>query len=643
MRRSLFALILFLFALPVAAQDRSLVWERWDVVIDNVDTADNTFDVTEIYDIDFSGTFRFGSAVIPMNNLDAISDVEVSQDGRSLTRECTDRPGTYCARVVEEGLSIVYFFRRPITSDSANFEIKYTVEGALRSYEGGDQLWWIAIPSDHFGFPIESSTITVEMPQGFGPREGVDRVDTYGAAGEVEVRGTRIMATATERITDDQTFEIRVQYPHDPRMVVPEWQSGFDQQRAFMESTGAILPPLMIGLGLLLLLGGPLLVYYMWYSRGRDPKIGPVPTYLTEPPSDLRPAVVGTLIDEQANVHDILSTLMDLAHREYVVIEEQKTEGFFGLGGGSEFTFKRTDQDLNQLSSFERAFINGFFGSSNMEQTLNALKNRFYVHIPQLENHLYDEVVKAGLFTNNPNSTRAAWSGIGTFVLIIAGVLGFVAFNFAESFGSAGFSLLCAPMAIGLTGILMMIAGQHMPAKTRAGAEEAAKWKAFMEYLKNLEKYGKLEEAAGTFEKYLPYAVAFGLERTWMRKFERVQEYIPPPVWYYPTYRGGRYSRGYTAGTPLPRYDAPNAGDFMPGELARAGGEGGFNEMADDLSGAFESISSGLTTMLNSAGNVLTSRPQSSSSGSWSSGGGGWSGGGFSGGGGSGGGSRGFG
>ena len=53
-----------IFALPGVAQSRYVFWKEWDVLIDNVDVVNNRFDVTESYDIDFSGQFRFGSAVI---------------------------------------------------------------------------------------------------------------------------------------------------------------------------------------------------------------------------------------------------------------------------------------------------------------------------------------------------------------------------------------------------------------------------------------------------------------------------------------------------------------------------------------------------------------------------------------------------
>ncbi|HEX2622794.1 MAG TPA: DUF2207 domain-containing protein, partial [Phototrophicaceae bacterium] len=501
-----------------------------------------------------------------------------------------------------------------------------------RGYEGGDQLWWIAIPQEKYGFSVGESTITVDLPSGYAPREGVDPVVTYGVAGDVQVSGTHIVATATEPIGPNDVFEIRVQYPHNPEMRISSWQASYDQHQTIKP----ILDIVMIGLSLLIGLLGPLGVFYLWYSRGRDPKIGPVPEFLSELPSNLPPAVVGAMIDEKADLRDVLSTMIDLSRRGYIVIEESRREGFFGLGGGSDFTFKRTDRSVEDLRGYEQNFINKLF-AGQMTRTMDSLKNKFYMHIPALQRDLYQEIVKEGLFKANPDNTRNGWSGLGGTILVIGGGLGYLAFQVIDS---VSFSLILPPIAIGLTGLVLSVVGQYMPAKTRKGAEEAAKWKAFRHYLYNLEKYRQVEDATDQFEAFLPYAVAFGIDRAWIHKFSKLTT-MPVPIWYYPTYRGGYWSGGYHAGTPLPRGGGlPSAHDVLPGEIAHAGSSGGLNDLAGGLSGGLDSISSGLTSMLNSAGSVMNSRPQSS--GSWSGGGRGFSGGGSRGGG-SGGGSRGFG
>jgi uncharacterized membrane protein len=181
-------------------------------------------------------------------------------------------------------------------------------------------------------------------------------------------------------------------------------------------------------------------------------------------------------------------------------------------------------------------------------------------------------------------------------------------------------------MALGLTALLMGIVGRHMPNKTAKGAEEKAKWDAFRNYLKKIEEYQDMEQAGELFEKYLPYATAFGLDRTWIRKFATVP-YTPVPPWYHP-YGYGR-----------PTYHGGSRPTGSSGSGGTAPALPSLDSAASGMAGGLESMSSGLTRMLNSTASTMRSTPPSSSSGRSS---GGFSGG-FSGGSSGGGGSRGFG
>lgn len=623
--------LLCLLALPAYAQARSVFWQRWDVVIDNIDTAANRFDVTETHDVYFTGTFSFGSRVISRTNLTDIQDIQVYSGEQLLRPGCAQAPGTFCVSETSDGVSIRYYFTQPLTNTAHVFRITYSVLGALRSYDAGDQLWWTVIPAEHFGFSIGSSTVTVHMPAGFAPREGVDPVVTYGAAANVSVEGTVVRAVATGTIKGSEQFEIRVQYPHDPAIRPAVWQADYDEQAAFETDVKPLLDLGAIAMSVLIGLGGVLGVFGLWYTRGRDPQIGPVPEYLAEPPSDLRPAVAGTLIDERADTRDILSILLDLANRGYLVIEESQSSDLFGIWKSRTFTFKRTDKGYDDLLPFERSIVKKMFPGGKQECTLESLKNRFYTVIPEVQRDLYGALVKHGLFNAPPDRTRTIWSVLGMVVAVIAGVLFFGSINVFDRFSP---SVMCLPLALMAVAAALFIASQVMPAKTRRGAEEAAKWVAFREYLRNLEKYSDVSDAADQFARYLPYAVAFDLDRSWVQKFRTVER-VAIPYWYYPTYAGGRYSGGFEAGSPLPSADY--------GDLARAGGDFSLDTVSGGLAGGLNSISEGLTSMLNSASHVFVSRPASSgSSGSWGGGGSSWSGGGFSGGS-SGGGSAGFG
>ncbi|TVR19034.1 MAG: DUF2207 domain-containing protein [Anaerolineaceae bacterium] len=244
----LVTLLTLILVIPAGAQDRSVFWNQWDVTITDFDLVNNAFTVREIYEVRFDGTFRFGTAAIPMDRLEAIRDVVVYQNGNPLRASCSQQRGTYCAQRVGTDTEIVYYFNEPITNGVGNFIIEYRVVGALRAYEDGDQLWWTAVPQDKFGFSVGASIITVELPEEFAPRPD-DPVATYGVDGELSIDGAKIVATVTDGIGANEFLEIRVQFPHSGELREPGWQSSFDSQRAFEENIKPLLDLLFIALG----------------------------------------------------------------------------------------------------------------------------------------------------------------------------------------------------------------------------------------------------------------------------------------------------------------------------------------------------------------------------------------------------------
>ncbi|MFN8377122.1 MAG: DUF2207 domain-containing protein [Anaerolineae bacterium] len=624
------ALAMVLVTRPIQAQTRSVFWNLWNVIIDQMDTTNNRFRVTENYDISFTGAFSYGTAYIPTSRLDHIENVTVTQNGTPLRATCNRQPGTYCVTYEDDQLNLVYYFLSPINSTREKIQIAYDVHGALRVYEGGDQLWWAAVPTEHYGFPIGAATVKVVLPEDSAPREGIDPVVTYGAPTAVNVDGSVVTATATRPLSGDEGLEIRVQYPHDPDAIPPAWQASFDTEQSYKDSVLPLINLAILAASALVGIGGTLFIFIRLQTRGRDPQIGPVPTHLSEPPDDTPPAVVGSLVDETVDLRDIISTLVDLARRGYLVFEEGQSDGMFGFGTSRTFTFKRTDKSLQDVAPFEAQLMREVFPHGTLERTMNSMRNTFYKSIPRLQRDVYTELVQRGFFPRSPESVRASWRGMGTLLAGIGVFAGFALYFFVK----ADFLWLSLPFAISFVGVVAMLVASWMPAKTAKGAEAAAKWRAFEKYLSDLQSFSDESTAVERFDQYLPYAVAFGMERSFLRKFEDVPVQIP--VWYFPTYRGGYWSGGYRPGTPLPT-------SGIPGGLARAGG-GGLDDLSGGLSGGLQSMSDGLTSMLNSASSVMNSRPANTgSSGSWGGGGGGFSGGGFGGGGFSGGGGRGFG
>jgi uncharacterized membrane protein len=423
-----------------------------------------------------------------------------------------------------------------------------------------------------------------------------------------------------------------VRFPHGfAGDEIPSWQAAYEREQNWNDTVRPVLNVGLGALGALLLLGGLGGVYLLWLTRGRDPNVTAVPSYLTEPPSDLPPAVAGTLVDEQVDLQDIISTVVDLARRGVIEMEEHESK-FLGITTSRDFTFRRKADHSESLRPYERVLIEEMFGSRN-EIELSDLSQKFYSAIPRLESELYKETVSQKLFPISPKSIRGRYLGLGIAGGVLTVTLGFCAM--------AGLpypveAMVCPFIAMLAVSVALAVAGRAMPTKTRFGAEEAAKWRAFKNYLRNAERFADLKEVTDQFDRYLPYAIAFGLEHTWIGKFSHIPD-TPIPRWYVPVGGRGYYGPAATGGDAGGKMgkavgEAGRICAERPSVLALAGG------MSDRLSTGLSAMSGGLIAMLNSTASTFTSAPASSGSS-----GGGFSGGGFSGGGGGGGGGAGFG
>jgi uncharacterized membrane protein YgcG len=628
------ALLLFLTLLvalsPAHAQSKSLEWLRLDADITVMPNGD--LQIAETNVINFtSGSFSFGFRDINLARITDVTNITVEENGQQLETEIVNTENNT--------LRIKYYFLTPARNEQRTFILRYTVIGATRYYEGGDQVFWSVVYADRGGFPVLNSTGTVRLPNG----ATADNAEAYGV--RADVRGLNesvVVAEALEPIQSGNIFEVRVQFPHGIITGSPApWQQAFDEQRAFDEQTKPTLNLITLLIAGLVAIGGPALAIVLYNTKGRDPNVGLVAEYLNEPPP-IEPGLAGTLLDETADMQDVIATLVDLARRGVLVMREAPSSEMGGLITTNNWVFSQGEKFDQPLKPFERQLVDGL-GIRNGEKSLSGLRNKFYTNVPKIQSELYKALVQEGYYNNAPNTTRSSYQALAVGVAVLAGI----AFCVSTMLSIVTDFAICVPFGLGVTAVAFFIIAGKMPARTRKGAEMMMRVAAFKRYLENIEKYTDLKESKDLFDKYLPYAIAFNLDRTWMNKFAQVDAPIPP--WYIPvfmprpgTYMGGGPAMGPTAaGGSLGNIGAGDVSD-----AARTGG--GIEGMSKGLAGGIAGMSTGLSSMFDQVGSTFTSRPQpksSPSTGGWSSGrsGGGWSGGGFSGGGSSGGGGGGFG
>jgi hypothetical protein len=272
---------------------------------------------------------------------------------------------------------------------------------------------------------------------------------------------------------------------------------------------------------------------------------------------------------------------------------------------------------------------------------------------------LYGDLVQRGYYTRSPEITRTIYRRRGTIVVIAALIL------FCVVMTEIRVGLIFLPfLVLAILGLVLRWQSRFMPRRTDQGAEAAAKWRAFRTYLVDIQKYEKLEESTQIFDKYLPYAIAFGIEKSWVEKFARARTVAPG--WLGP---GGTVIVLNDGGGRRPTQQSPRGGgggifdwlDPTPGGSGGGGqpdgsgrsGGGGLQDWSDRSARGLQGSSDSLVDMLNSVGRAFggfgggSSSRRSGSFGSFGGGGsgggrrGGFSGGGSRGGGG-GGGRRGF-
>lgn len=657
----------------VFAQDKSVVVERRDG--DVTVNKDGTVDVTETWVVNFQGgPFHYAYRSIPLNNISAVTFLGVSENGNAYERSGGVGPNTYDVQINQGERQITWYF--PVTRDQTRtFVLQYRLSDALGVYDGGDQFWYQFVEAGR-AYTISAAAVKVHLPSQFDPSQLV--ATTYmgvtDAGGAAVVDGQTIEFKGGP-FPPDEAWEIRAQFPHGVvTQPVQPWQR---EQQARLEADArrarltAQFSFYSLVSTLLLLIGGGLALLVIWFLRGRDQAAALPAEFLNAPPDEppgsgkvLTPALAGTLIDEEANIRDVLSTLIDWARRGIIRIRALPQGGKTG-DPNDDYVYERVGDTAPPLAyEYERELMQKLFAGEKT-RSMGNIRAKFTDSLDTMFSALYDELVRLGYFAERPDRVRAHYYRYGWLLLVLTVP---AAFLFQIYIGDAispdlPFSAIgLAPwVVLLLLAAVAMYLARFMPQKTPQGAQAVARWNAFRRYLEQIEKYTNVADAKDQFEKYLPYAIAFGIDKTWVQKFAAVD--TPAPTWYTPP-SITRVSTSHPSTTATTSSPYPASGGVLGVGGASAGGTrapASAPSLNDAASGAFNSlnnVSASFFSMLNTtATSFVASNPSlspgsgsyrsgSSSSSSWhssSSSSSSFSGGGSFGGGGGGGGHSGFG
>ncbi|MGA8045876.1 MAG: DUF2207 domain-containing protein [Dermatophilaceae bacterium] len=350
-----------------------------------------------------------------------------------------------------------------------------------------------------------------------------------------------------------------------PDLVPYDSSDGFgpDGQSSLSPATQRALGGLLVGTGVLLPLGAAALMGALVHTRGRDEwyagltpgltpghgeeapvRRGGTPSVVVQfhPPDGVQPGLVGTIVDEQADTVDVSATIVDLAVRGFLEIEEIEKGGLFGRDDW-ELTWLQPPPDAKQLTAYENALIDGLFATGSPVR-LSALREKFRPTLDLVQRRMYSEVVDRGWFRRSPDVMRQSWQTIGALMCGGAVLLGFFAFGpVMSALDNSGIPFppfLALVVGMFIAGLIVIALGRRMASRTADGSAVLAQSLGFRRYMETAEANQiRWEEAEQIFSRFLPYAIVFGIADKWANTFEEVAraaaaagQSVVLPTWY---------------------------------------------------------------------------------------------------------------
>ena len=406
----------------------------------------------------------------------------------------------------------------------------------------GDEFYWNPV-GEGWTIPISNATVTVVGPvsatkaQCFaGAKYLKTACDSHGAPSDATVFSQGYLEPG-------QPFTVDLLYPSGTFETKPALIERSDFKRAFTLNAGTV------GAALAILLGGIVLLAWKLRTTATDEQfavltpglmpMGPADgavvkrDYKTpvavrfEPPAGMRPGQIGTLIDEKADPRDVTATLVDLAVRGYLRIDDagEKKTGLFSKE--QDYTLVKLRDNDNGLAQYEAILHKALFAGRN-QVALSDLKTTFSSSMAKVQKQLYTNVTQLGWFRSDPQMARMKWATAGVVVTVLGGL------GTAVLAANSRFALVSLPFIV--LGVMTLATTRNAPARTAKGTAVLQDARGFELYVSKAEANQlKFEEGEDLFSKYLPYAIAFGVADKWAKKFEELAQQgkrLAEPTWY---------------------------------------------------------------------------------------------------------------
>ena len=390
--------------------------------------------------------------------------------------------------------------------------INYAVRNGIRYFDNYDEFYWNVTGND-WPVPIDHASAFVHFPDNaYGSLRAQAFTGAYGSTDHEatsDVGGSDVTFETTNPLPMRGGLTIDV---YIPKGILKE-PSALTKLGWFIGSNPIMFLP-FVTLGVM---------FVLWWYKGRDPDPGMSVAPMYEAPKDISPAEGGTLIDDVIHPRDITSTIVDLAVRGYIKIEETNEAGVLFHHKDYVFRLLKPQKEWDALAPHERVMMENIFLAGDSTR-LSSLKNRFYKVIPTIREDIFSGLRSKGMYLLDPESANAYSIGAAVVILAPFAIAQFTGYkNFFDSVPS----LIVAGL---ISAVIWWLFARQMSAKTIKGGRTRVAVLGFQEFMNRVDADRLKKMPPDTFEKCLPFAMALGVEHVWAQKFAGIVQ--NPPQWY---------------------------------------------------------------------------------------------------------------
>ena len=420
------------------------------------------------------------------------------------------------------------------------YRIEYTTKRQLIYHTGKDEFYW-NVNGNGWIFSADTISCRISFPAGARIME----YDCY--TGLKDATGKDCRAS----LEDDHTIRFittKTMDAYEGLTIAASIQKGVFRSPGKTEIfIRLLLENYILPLLLLLIIALFLFYYSAWKRKGKDPGRGTIfPQF--EPPAGLAPADTGYILKQKFSTGLFAATLVDAAVHRALEIEVSEKGRLIkhplyqfnspsNLGGNSHW-------DDPSKYGFS---ISSIYGQQAEKGKYNSKLNEIQTSLQKTLKKRFQQGNKNDEDNNVMFRLNQGYIWLGTFILIAA--FGLSIFFVTTHY--SGFILFSVITLLLILGAIHIFFAMIMSAYTPEGRKITDHILGFKMYLETAEQkfYDRLtppEKTLELFEKYLPYAIALGVENEWARKFETqinhaIEEGYQPS--YYHT--AGGFGRGF--------------------------------------------------------------------------------------------------